>query len=831
MMIKLTPREVESCRRLKYYTERRLAEELYEAIEKPKDKQTHDFLKGIREMCKDALLFLIKITELLQKSRVKDGEAINKMLRKAGPLSVYYAIEDASSDLKIKNDRFKEIDDYKEDKIKDYKEKIRTLERAERELNKNINTLLYKIEDEKKTPESGDFNACELKDSVKNVVSPETQKIIDSNNLLIEVLSEWEKDDLERWMVIEGCEDDDGYFVVKKNLDLEIARLYNKIEWQNEYAESLKRQATSDNCDKKLEITHLNHLLVIYEELSPSDCSDIFRLLGTMMEELDKLDEEKDWSEINKHCSTEDLDKLKFSIEFQTILRETSGLDVQRLFPDMPPKLANTLTMPDQYQIDWGEKLVKYCEECGKEDPQKGVKDVSTIENDETVHLYYECGQHEYIEEVKYGDYKKGSYTKEPICRSCKNPMSMVYVEYDSLDIGHDLKNNKWVCIASVHGIEDIPLTNRIAQKLRCLACNEQVELYFKPAKHAKEKSAESKCPECGADAKFQPVGGVKPFWKDEIRARWRDTWSSTFILEYNSVVRTIDRTFGLPEGADISGTTADSIFGMEILMAAKGGGEKSIGTGEVLKLQTIEDKNRDWERRYLATGGYPGYLILLPLITMVKHGHHAILECALTYALNDYIDAYHIGYYTSLWPKRSAQTGRLWEILQKWENSPSNKHIIIERDKDGFVTGGWLFDKDSYLTDGYLYGFREVSKLDYQRYINIFLPLRDRMKLLDKIEEDDDEPKREEDNIDVYFIEGLMVASQEGLYMLQLEILEKNAEKLKKWAEENNDYKDYNDFAEGLEEYAAKRLEDEYLSRQLAELSREYRKKELAPV
>ncbi len=732
-MIELTPKEVESCRRLKFYTEKNLAQELYDAIDDPAkhDAQTKRFINNVREMSKYALDYLRKITTLLKDSGVKDDKAINKMLREAGPLSVYYLLDRAKSDVQQRDQKYKKIKDTKDEKIKKYRDDIRTMEEADRNLNKNINTLLFKIS--KKNASGEDFKKCKLDDSVKNIVSEETKKIIDSNNILLDVLSKESKDELEHWMVMEGVEDDDGYFELKKHLDLDISRLYHKIEWQREYAGGLERRATADFCDKKLEYGDLSELHNKSEKLSPSDCSDIFRLFGTMMEELDKLKEEE-WEKINKYYSQQamqdgsiDPDKLKFCIQLQSLLRETSGLDVKKLFPKMPSRLARNITMPDQYQIDRGERFVKYCEKC---------KDIRHVASNGSCHY---------------------------------------------------------------HG--NTAISDRIEQQLKCTKCGTIIKMYFKAGKQAKEKPVEHDCPQCKANTKFEPLGmsdsgkeGIKPFWKDEIRARWRDTWSSTFILEYNSVVRAIDRTFGLPEVADISGTTADSIFGMEAVMNLTGKGQDGIGTGGSVELR---------QQKYEASGGYTGDLILLPLITMVKHGHHAILECALTFTLTGYIDSYHIGKYTSLWPKGTAPGGALWNILKKWEDSPSNQRILIERDENGFVSGGLLFDKDERLGN---YEFSDVTKIDYQRYINIFLPLRDKM--------------RDNEKIDADTLIDFMNESQQELDDLELDIIEKNGKRLK---EKEKSRHNYNEFALGLKEYSCDKSIHESYRSALADLSAKY--------
>ena len=818
MLIELTPREVEACRRLKKYTEMQLAEELYDAIAKPEnyDLQSKKFMECVREMCEDALVFIEQIANLLIESKVKkDDNEVNEMLRKAGPLSVYYLIGEASKDLDKKNKRYKEIEKTREDKINNYKKDIRTLEKTERKLNKNINTLLYKISSTELQAADDDFKKCQLGDSVKGIISPDTQKIIGENDKLLDEIKGDKQDNDLRKKVVEGKKEKDGYFEVKKHLDLEISRLYSKIEWQKEYAEGLKRQATTDNCSKKLEVNHIITLLSQTKALSPSDCSDIFRLLGTMMEELDKLSDD-DWEKLYTYYAKPDaikeinLGDLKFCIQLQSLLRETSGLDIKGLFPNMPPMLANNLKMPDQYQIDRDSRYVKYCKVCGQVDNEKGVKE----KKDQMMKYSYMCPRGHRFEET----YKETEARTKTRCIHYKCTEDV------------EVQSREWLC--GVH--KDKPLANMIEQKLKCSNCKQEVKLYFEPAKHSKEKAAKGKCPKCNkVDAKFEPVGGVRPFWKDDIRARWRDTWSSTFILEYNSVVRAIDRTFGLPEGADISGTTADSIFGMEAVAALKRRGEESYGTGGAKELATEKAKNKYWFKNYIASKGYPGYVILLPLITMVKLGHHAILECALTFTLTGYIDAYHIGKYTTLWPKESATDGPLWKILKYWEEAASNKRIIIERDEDGFVTGGWLFEENSYIGK---FEFEDVTKLDYQRYINVFLPLRDRMKKQDEnIEEDQQkeggDESENENKIDLSFIEKLMVDSDKDLNKLELEILKENAKRL-----QESGGKNYKNYKEGLKYYSdqcskGKIEKDDDFKEKLKELSEQHTIKDAAPV
>lgn len=792
-MIELTPREVEACRRLKSYTEKQLAQELYDAIEKPdaNDRSSREFMKHVREMCDYALNYLKKIITLLKDAKLKDDNGINDMIWEAGPLAVYYA---ASNDCGGRDNRIQDVEKKRDDKIKTYKDNIRTLEEKERDLNKYINTkLLTNIR--KKKCSSGDFDGAKLAEGgLDKFVSIDTMDVIKSYNGLLDKMKGMAKNQLNTKILIDGTDENDGYFELKKHLDLEISRLYNKIEWQKDYAEALKRQAVSDNCFRKLKAGHIDSLIAKIDELSPSDCSDIFRLLGTMMEELDKFDK-ADWEKLNEHYAEGvvkkeiDLDHLRFCIQLQTILRETSGLDVKTLFPEMPLKLAKHIKMPEEYQIDRGERFAKCCEICRKPNQvnRAGTKcrvhgDVKIIDMVEQelectkcgsrVRLYLEPGRHSREKPIPYP------------CRGANCKASKGWWCYTCMK---ERKHSEVKTLAP-------SMTGRLSPTTCCNKCGQPVSVQkistFKPVYASREE------------------GGVKPFWKDDIRARWRDTWSSTFILEYNSIVRAIDRTFGLPEGADISGTTADSIFGMEAVMHLSGKGQESIGTkkdeGE------FQVKEEYWSEHYKASGGYPGYVILLPLITMVKHGHHALLECALTFMLTGYIDAYHIGYYTTLWPKGSAGSGKLWEILEKWEDSKSNPRILIERDEDGFVTGGWLFETGEKLSG---FEFSEVVELNYHRYVNIFMPLRDAMK--------------EKHKINKLYFTALMMQDRDDLYDLELKILDENGKRLQDWADENGKYENYDEFAEGLKEYSEKDSKNPSFKEDLVTLSADYPKHE----
>jgi hypothetical protein len=87
------------------------------------------------------------------------------------------------------------------------------------------------------------------------------------------------------------------------------------------------------------------------------------------------------------------------------------------------------------------------------------------------------------------------------------------------------------------------------------------------------------------------------------------------------SSVLQLDRLFGLVVACDISGTTADSVFALEIL-----GGEFGMSAG----------------------------YYMLPLGTIAANMHHSVLEVALVLSLNGDMD-YHVGFFNTLKPTRCA--------------------------------------------------------------------------------------------------------------------------------------------------------------------------------
>jgi hypothetical protein len=112
------------------------------------------------------------------------------------------------------------------------------------------------------------------------------------------------------------------------------------------------------------------------------------------------------------------------------------------------------------------------------------------------------------------------------------------------------------------------------------------------------------------------------------------------------SNVLKLDRLFGLIIGADISGTTTDTVFALEV-----------------------------WGGETLTAAYY-----LLPLATIVHNNHHALIEVALAMSLNGVIN-YDIGFYTTLLPKNCNLPEELVElgrILGAAERRQDNQHFLL---------------------------------------------------------------------------------------------------------------------------------------------------------
>jgi hypothetical protein len=168
-----------------------------------------------------------------------------------------------------------------------------------------------------------------------------------------------------------------------------------------------------------------------------------------------------------------------------------------------------------------------------------------------------------------------------------------------------------------------------------------------------------------------------------------------------------MDRMFGLPRGADISGTTADSIFALD---------------------RTFTTEFEETEQEFENIRDSLPLLQLLPLVTMVYAQHHTLLECAFTLTLNGYID-YSIGYYTTLWPNQIAKgpktsvQKRIFDILTIFERDRQNIRMMIY-DEEPQGQGAYIFigDGDANLkslftlrknADHYIKSFRAKAAAD----------------------------------------------------------------------------------------------------------------------
>ncbi|MCI5209858.1 MAG: hypothetical protein D3910_13935 [Candidatus Electrothrix sp. ATG2] len=129
--------------------------------------------------------------------------------------------------------------------------------------------------------------------------------------------------------------------------------------------------------------------------------------------------------------------------------------------------------------------------------------------------------------------------------------------------------------------------------------------------------------------------------------------------LQTGSVVRGIDMLFGLPEGADISGTTADSIWAIETLM-------------NMIKRKKLAEVDPN--------------ILLLPVAAIVSGYHHTILECGLSLAINGY-NTYAPGFYTSLQNNDMINTlagKKISKLLTEYEKKTSNRFLVIWEDSSG---------------------------------------------------------------------------------------------------------------------------------------------------
>jgi hypothetical protein len=156
--------------------------------------------------------------------------------------------------------------------------------------------------------------------------------------------------------------------------------------------------------------------------------------------------------------------------------------------------------------------------------------------------------------------------------------------------------------------------------------------------------------------------------------------------LTKESTVKKIDFVFGLPEGCDISGTTADSIFFIRHV-------NKFIeGLPEMISPELVP------------------VVQLLPVATMVSQAHHTLLECALTLTLN-HIFRYSVGFYTTLMPFHT-ESQVLKPIFEAFEKDARNKHVLCYREPRG-VTATMYADPSEVRK------FKEASKVGMEFMLN----------------------------------------------------------------------------------------------------------------
>ncbi|MBL8632651.1 MAG: hypothetical protein JNM40_05455 [Myxococcales bacterium] len=148
----------------------------------------------------------------------------------------------------------------------------------------------------------------------------------------------------------------------------------------------------------------------------------------------------------------------------------------------------------------------------------------------------------------------------------------------------------------------------------------------------------------------------------------------AAFALADTSTVGRLDRVFGLVPAADISGTTADTIFFLS----------------KFPKIDPI--------------------FYVLPLATIVAGAHHSLIEVALPLSQNGFID-YHIGFYSSLYPSstKHSAAAAIKKALEMAEKEALNHYLLVFYSKDGKkIEGAYEFlpsEKDA------LAAFRKFAK------------------------------------------------------------------------------------------------------------------------
>ena len=158
----------------------------------------------------------------------------------------------------------------------------------------------------------------------------------------------------------------------------------------------------------------------------------------------------------------------------------------------------------------------------------------------------------------------------------------------------------------------------------------------------------------------------------DRHTVNWRGV--EKFRFGKDSVIENIDWTYGLQkEGADVSGTTADSIAALR------------------------------WAWR--STGLVNPIVHLIAIATMVPQGHHTIVECAWPLTRHKYMD-YAIGFYDTL-VLPGQDCGGLSDSLRTWNNDVRNKHVFLCRDASRTLQLNFWFDKPDEIEE-----YRKIADL-----------------------------------------------------------------------------------------------------------------------
>jgi hypothetical protein len=149
--------------------------------------------------------------------------------------------------------------------------------------------------------------------------------------------------------------------------------------------------------------------------------------------------------------------------------------------------------------------------------------------------------------------------------------------------------------------------------------------------------------------------------------------------IEDTSTIGRIDRTFGLPYGADISGTTSDNLYFLT--------GWADASKGDPL-------------------------VMMLPLAAIIGEYHHSLLEVAAAMSLRRVI-SYSIGFYSTLLPplpqgvSANPQRGDIAALLDKFEKDPRNQHLLLHYNKNNEIAGCFIAEGAD------LDGFRKLGTVD----------------------------------------------------------------------------------------------------------------------